>query len=98
MTHISHHRGVCMEVEVHVCPIALRAEAVDCMQSGSIIVTGVGSVLMMKGAYPEWSFFTGGTLIYMGTIVLEAVSLSLTTKVRRVDALPQRATTVLLCT
>ncbi len=51
------------------------------MQSVSIIVTGIGAVLLMKGALPQWSFFTGGGLLFVGTIVLEGISMSLTSKV-----------------
>jgi hypothetical protein len=47
----------------------------------SIIVTGLGAVLLMKGAYPMWSFFAGGGLLFIGTIVLEGISMSLTSKV-----------------
>ena len=36
---------------------------------------------MTHGAYPYWSFFVGGVAVYMGTIVLEGVSMSLTSKV-----------------
>ena len=35
---------------------------------------------MTHGAYPYWSFFVGGVAVYMGTIVLEGVSMSLTSK------------------
>ena len=51
------------------------------LQSVSIIVTGIGAVLLMKGALPQWSFFTGGGLLFVGTIVLEGISMSLTSKV-----------------
>ena len=35
----------------------------------------------MKGPFPMSNFFIAGTLVYMGTIVLEGVSMSLTSKV-----------------
>lgn len=38
--------------------------------------------MLMKGAYPQWSFFTGGAALFVGTIVLEGISMSLTSKVR----------------
>lgn len=47
----------------------------------SIVTTGVGAAMLMFGPFPQWNFFTGGVLVYMGTIVLEAVSMSLTSKV-----------------
>ena len=50
-------------------------------QSVSIILTGVGATLLMRGAYPQWSFFTGGAALFIGTIVLEGISMSLTSKV-----------------
>jgi hypothetical protein len=51
------------------------------MQAASIVTTGVGALALMKGPFPKWAFFTAGVLVYMGTIVLEAVSMSLTSKV-----------------
>ena len=51
------------------------------LQSVSIILTSVGSILLMRGAYPQWSFFTGGAALFIGTIVLEGISMSLTSKV-----------------
>ena len=50
-------------------------------QSVSIILTGAGAILLMRGAYPQWSFFTGGAALFIGTIVLEGISMSLTSKV-----------------
>lgn len=52
------------------------------MQVGAILVTAAGAALLTHGAYPLWSFFAGGVAVYMGTIVLEGVSMSLTSKVR----------------
>ena len=46
-------------------------------------MAGVGSLALMKGTFPQLGFFVAGTLVYMGTIVLEGVSMSLTSKVRR---------------
>ena len=53
-----------------------------CLQSVSLIVTGIGAILLMKGAYPQSTFFTGGLLLFAGTIVLEGISMSLASKVR----------------
>jgi hypothetical protein len=47
----------------------------------SIVVAGGGSFALMKGPFPMPLFFISGTLIYMGTIVLEGVSMSLCSKV-----------------
>ena len=44
-------------------------------------MTAGGALLMTHGAFPLWSFFVGGVAVYMGTIVLEGVSMSLTSKV-----------------
>jgi hypothetical protein len=52
------------------------------LQFASIVVTGVGAFALMKGPYPLANFFIAGTAVYMGTIVLEAVSMSLCSKVR----------------
>jgi hypothetical protein len=53
------------------------------MQVASILVAGGGSFALMKGPFPMPLFFIAGTLIYMGTIVLEGVSMSLCSKVIR---------------
>lgn len=50
------------------------------LQSASIVLTGVGAALLMKGALPYWSFFAGGAALFVGTIVLEGISMSLTSK------------------
>eukprot|EP00884_Botryococcus_braunii_P019635 jgi/Botrbrau1/6355/Bobra.0098s0014.1 len=47
----------------------------------SIVMTGIGAALLTGGPYPKWNFFAAGVMVYMGTIVLEAVSMSLTSKV-----------------
>lgn len=47
----------------------------------SIVVAGAGSFALMRGPFPMINFFIAGTLVYMGTIVLEGVSMSLTSKV-----------------
>ena len=52
------------------------------MQVASILIAGGGSFALMKGPFPMSNFFIAGTLVYMGTIVLEGVSMSLTSKVR----------------
>ena len=52
------------------------------VQVCAIFVTAAGALLMTHGAYPLWSFFVGGPAIYFGSIVLEGVSMSLTSKVR----------------
>ena len=49
---------------------------------GSILVTGLGAAALMKGPFPRANFFVAGVFVYMGTIVLEAVSMSLCSKVR----------------
>ena len=51
-------------------------------QAASIVVAGAGSFALMKGTYPQVNFFIAGPLVYMGTIVLEGVSMSLTSKAR----------------
>ena len=51
------------------------------VQVASIVVAGGGAFALMKGPFPMWNFFIAGVLIYMGTIVLEGVSMSLTSKV-----------------
>lgn len=51
-------------------------------QVGSILVTGLGAAALMKGPFPHANFFIAGVAVYMGTIVLEAVSMSLCSKVR----------------
>lgn len=48
---------------------------------GSILATGLGAAALMKGPFPRANFFIAGVAIYMGTIVLEAVSMSLCSKV-----------------
>ncbi len=60
-----------------------KARMHACAQFASIVVAGAGSFALMKGTFPAPSFFVAGTLVYMGTIVLEAVSMSLTSKVCR---------------
>ena len=52
------------------------------VQVASILIAGGGSFALMKGPFPMSNFFIAGTLVYMGTIVLEGVSMSLTSKVR----------------
>lgn len=52
------------------------------VQVASILIAGGGSFALMKGPFPMSNFFVAGTLVYMGTIVLEGVSMSLTSKVR----------------
>ncbi|CAL5227554.1 g10545 [Coccomyxa viridis] len=47
----------------------------------SIVIAGGGAFALMKGPFPMSNFFVAGTLVYMGTIVLEGVSMSLTSKV-----------------
>ncbi|KAK9906755.1 hypothetical protein WJX75_007454 [Coccomyxa subellipsoidea] len=47
----------------------------------SILVTLAGCAALMKGPFPMPTFFIAGAMVYMGTIVLEAVSMSLTSKV-----------------
>ena len=51
------------------------------MQVGAILTTGAGALLLLGGPYPLWLFFVGGIMVYMGTIVLEGVSMSLVSKV-----------------
>ena len=51
-------------------------------QVGSIMATGLGAAALMKGPYPRVNFFVAGVFVYMGTIVLEAVSMSLCSKAR----------------
>lgn len=55
------------------------------LQLASILVTMAGSFALMKGPFPMPVFFIAGAMVYMGTIVLEAVSMSLTSKVRLTD-------------
>ena len=65
------------------CTLPLAAEKLDvCLQVGSILVTGLGAAALMKGPFPRATFFIAGVAVYMGTIVLEAVSMSLCSKVR----------------
>ncbi|BDA46399.1 SPX domain-containing membrane protein At1g63010 [Coccomyxa sp. Obi] len=47
----------------------------------SILVTMVGCFGLMGGPFPMATFFVAGALLYMGTIVLEALSMSLCSKV-----------------
>ncbi|KAK9838252.1 hypothetical protein WJX81_000293 [Elliptochloris bilobata] len=47
----------------------------------SILVTGLGAAALMKGPFPRATFFVAGVAVYMGTIVMEAVSMSLCSKV-----------------
>lgn len=61
------------------------------VQSVSILLTGIGAGLLMKGALPQWSFFTGGAALFVGTIILEGISMSLTSKVSIVCPPPQHA-------
>lgn len=61
-----------------------------CLQVGSIVITGAGAVLLMGGPYPTWTFFAGGTAVFMGTIVLEGVSMSLVSKVSTSLCIVQR--------
>lgn len=51
-------------------------------QVGSIMATGLGAAALMKGPFPRVNFFVAGVFVYMGTIVLEAVSMSLCSKAR----------------
>ena len=53
------------------------------VQTLSILLSGLGSALLIKGALPMWSFFLGGALLFVGTIVLEGISMSLCSKVSR---------------
>ncbi len=57
-------------------------------QVGSIMATGLGAAALMKGPYPRVNFFVAGVFVYMGTIVLEAVSMSLCSKARPALACP----------
>ena len=52
------------------------------VQLASILVTLAGCAALMKGPFPMPTFFIAGAMVYMGTIVLEAVSMSLTSKAR----------------
>ena len=52
------------------------------VQVASIVIAGGGAFALMKGPFPMSNFFVAGTLVYMGTIVLEGGSMSLTSKVR----------------
>ena len=66
----------------HICKLTLTFFTPPLlMQVGSIVVTGAGAVALTYGTFPQWNFFAGGVAVYMGTIVLEAVSMSLTSKV-----------------
>ena len=66
----------------HICKLTLTFFIPPLvMQVGSIVVTGAGAVALTYGTFPQWNFFVGGVAVYMGTIVLEAVSMSLTSKV-----------------
>ena len=60
---------------------SLDSEKRSGAQTASILITGAGAGLLMRGTFPRWSFFAGGVFTYMGTIVLEAVSMSLCSKV-----------------
>ena len=51
------------------------------LQVGSILATGLGAAALMQGPFPRANFFIAGVAVYMGTIVLEAVSMSLCSKV-----------------
>lgn len=57
-------------------------------QVGSIMATGLGAAALMKGPFPRVNFFVAGVFVYMGTIVLEAVSMSLCSKARPAFACP----------
>ena len=56
------------------------------LQTISILLTGVGSALLIKGALPKWSFFSGGALLFIGTIILEGISMSLCSKVSQAQS------------
>ena len=65
------------------CCLKGRSDKLDVSpQVGSILVTGLGAAALMKGPFPRANFFIAGVAVYMGTIVLEAVSMSLCSKVR----------------
>lgn len=52
------------------------------VQLASILVTMAGCFGLMGGPFPMPTFFVAGALLYMGTIVLEALSMSLCSKAR----------------
>ncbi len=58
-------------------------------QVSSIVATGLGAVALTRGPFPRANFFVAGVAVYMGTIVLEAVSMSLCSKARPAPARPQ---------
>ena len=77
-----HHAAAgCLSARQCLCQ-ALITDPCRAGQVLAILVTAGGAALMTHGAFPYWSFFVGGVAVYMGTIVLEGVSMSLTSKVR----------------
>lgn len=57
-------------------------------QVGSIVATCLGALALTRGPFPRANFFVAGVAVYMGTIVLEAVSMSLCSKARPAPAPP----------
>lgn len=47
----------------------------------TLFITAVGCGLLMCGGRPVWMYFTGGTLVFMCTVILEGSGMSLMSKI-----------------
>lgn len=82
--HGSHNseRPCIMAVRFKFEALTVQTENGYGVQLASIVVTMAGCFGLMGGPFPMPTFFVAGALLYMGTIVLEALSMSLCSKAR----------------